>query len=108
VKRRGCGKQRASLKQRLPPPKVSAVHWTIATKSHSACVRCPLLRQDPNQKARLIEIQDNLKGRLAEAKQRMWLGEVEGLNIGLAGAEQKLAAMASALPPQNGANARDR
>jgi hypothetical protein len=65
-----------------------------------ACVRCPLLRPDPNQKARLIEIQDNLKARLAEAKQRMWLGEVEGLNIGLAGAEQKPATMASALLPK--------
>jgi hypothetical protein len=73
-----------------------------------ACLRCPLLCPDPNQKARLIEIQDNLKARLAEAKQRMRLGEVEGLNIGLAGAEQKLAAMASAMPPQDGANARDR
>jgi hypothetical protein len=30
-----------------------------------------------------------------EAKNRGWLGEVEGLNISLAGAEQKLATMKS-------------
>jgi hypothetical protein len=58
-----------------------------------ACLRCPLLRPDPKQQARLIEIQDNLKARLVEAKTRGWLGEVEGLNISLAGAEQKLGAM---------------
>jgi hypothetical protein len=60
-----------------------------------ACLRCPLLRPDPQQQRRLIEIQDNLKARLVEAKNRGWLGEVEGLNISLAGAEQKLATMKS-------------
>jgi hypothetical protein len=55
-----------------------------------ACLRCPLLRPDPKQQTRLIEIQDNLKARLVEAKKCGWLGEVEGLNMSLAGADQKL------------------
>jgi hypothetical protein len=60
-----------------------------------ACLRCPLLRPDPKQSARLIEIQDNLKARLIEAKKGGWLGDVEGLNITLSGAAQKLAPMDS-------------
>ncbi len=63
-----------------------------------ACLRCPMLRPDPNQLARLQEIQANLIARKAEARQRGWLGEIEGLDISLAGAEQKLAAMRSASP----------
>ncbi|MGI8777663.1 MAG: tyrosine-type recombinase/integrase [Acidimicrobiales bacterium] len=58
-----------------------------------ACVRCPMLRPDPKQLGRLVEIIDNLNARLAEANHRGWLGEVEGLVASLAGAEQKLAAM---------------
>ena len=58
-----------------------------------ACIRCPMLRPDPNQIDRLSEIIDNLRARLAEAHQHGWLGEVEGLEASLAGAEQKLAAM---------------
>ena len=53
----------------------------------------PLLRPDPKQRARLEEIQANLKLRLVEARKRGWLGDVEGLEISLAGAEQKLAVM---------------
>jgi hypothetical protein len=34
---------------------------------------------------------DNLLARIAEAEQENWLGEVEGLKVSLAGAEQKLA-----------------
>ena len=58
-----------------------------------ACVRCPLLRPDPAQMHRLQEILENLHARLAEARAQGWLGEVEGLQITIAGAEQKLAAM---------------
>ncbi|MFD4791315.1 tyrosine-type recombinase/integrase [Streptomyces sp. NPDC058459] len=54
-----------------------------------ACVRCSLLRPDPAQRGRLEEIRDNLVVRIAEG----WLGEVEGLRISLAGAEDKLAQM---------------
>ena len=56
-----------------------------------ACVRCALLRADPAQRDRLVEIRDNLHARIAEAEQKGWLGEVEGLQVSLAGAEDKLA-----------------
>ncbi|MFE3202941.1 hypothetical protein [Embleya sp. NPDC059237] len=56
-----------------------------------ACVRCALLRPDPDQRARLEEIRDNLIARIAEAEREGWLGEVEGLRVSLAGAEDKLA-----------------
>jgi len=56
-----------------------------------ACVRCPMLWPDPNQRPRLVEIRDNLTARVAEAQREGWPGEVEGLQISLAGAENKLA-----------------
>ncbi|MFF1482138.1 hypothetical protein ACFVYD_32070 [Streptomyces sp. NPDC058301] len=37
------------------------------------------------------EIRDNLVARIAEAEREGWLGEVEGLRVSLAGAEDKLA-----------------
>ncbi|MCG7523301.1 hypothetical protein MHW47_02390 [Streptomyces sp. OfavH-34-F] len=37
------------------------------------------------------EIRDNLVARIAEAEREGWLGEVEGLRVGLAGAEDELA-----------------
>ena len=58
-----------------------------------ACIRCPVLRPDPAQAARLNEIIDNLSARIAEAHQHGWLGEIEGLETSLAAARQKLAAM---------------
>ncbi|GAA0896737.1 tyrosine-type recombinase/integrase [Streptomyces asiaticus] len=58
-----------------------------------ACVRCSLLRPDPAQRSRLEEIRDNLVARIAEAEREGWLGEVEGLRVSLAGAEDKLAQM---------------
>jgi hypothetical protein len=56
-----------------------------------ACLRCSLLRPDPAQRPRLVEIRDNLHARIAEARQQGWLGEVDGLQISLAGAREKLA-----------------
>jgi hypothetical protein len=56
-----------------------------------ACVRCPLLRPDPPQRARLKEIRDNLTARIIEAKREGWLGEVEGLQVSLTGANDKIA-----------------
>ena len=50
-----------------------------------------MLWPDPAQRARLVEIRDNLIARIAEAEREGWLGEVEGLQISLAGAEDKLA-----------------
>ena len=56
-----------------------------------ACVRCSMLWPDPAQRARLVEIRDNLVARIEEAEREGWLGEVEGLQVSLAGAEDKLA-----------------
>lgn len=56
-----------------------------------ACVRCPLLRPDPAQRPRLIEIRDNLHARIDEAHHHGWIGEIEGLQISLSGARHKLA-----------------
>lgn len=58
-----------------------------------ACVRCPMLRPDPAQQPRLEEIIANLGERLAEARERGWLGDVDGLETSLAAAEQKLVQM---------------
>ncbi|MFI5987855.1 tyrosine-type recombinase/integrase [Streptomyces sp. NPDC051555] len=67
-----------------------------------ACVRCPMLWPDPAQRGRLVEIRDNLRDRIAEAEREGWLGEVEGLHISLAGAEEKLAQL-DRRPPNPGA-----
>ena len=45
----------------------------------------------PRPAHRLAEIRDNLTARIAEAQQKGWLGEVEGLQVSLAGAKEKLA-----------------
>jgi hypothetical protein len=58
-----------------------------------ACIRCPVLRPDPNQLGRLTVIIENLEARVAEAQHHGWLGEIEGLETSLAAARQKLAAM---------------
>jgi hypothetical protein len=55
-----------------------------------ACIRCSMLWSDPAQRDRLVEIRDNLISRIAEAEREGWLGEIEGLQISLAGAEDKL------------------
>ena len=56
-----------------------------------ACVRCALLWPDPAQRGRLVEIRDNIVARVLEARREGWLGEAEGLEVSLAGAEDKLA-----------------
>jgi hypothetical protein len=50
-----------------------------------------MLWPDPEQRARLADIRDNLTARIAEAEREGWLGEVEGLQVSLAGATAKLA-----------------
>ena len=50
-----------------------------------------MLWPDPGQRARLADIRGNLIDRIAEAEREGWLGEVEGLKVSLAGAENKLA-----------------
>jgi integrase len=44
-----------------------------------ACVRCPMLRMDPMQLPRLLQIEENTKTLLAEAREHGWDGEVQGL-----------------------------
>jgi hypothetical protein len=56
-----------------------------------ACLRCPMLWPDPAQRPRIAEIHDNLIARISEAEREGWLGEIEGLKISLAGANDKLA-----------------
>ncbi|MGI5135524.1 MULTISPECIES: hypothetical protein [unclassified Streptomyces] len=53
---------------------------------------------DPAQRARIAEIRDNLLARIEEARREGWLGEVEGLQISLAGANDKLAQIDRRLP----------
>jgi len=65
-------------------------YGTSCVHEHS-CVRCPLLRVDPAQRARLEGIRDNLTARIGEAEREGWAGEAEGLKISLDGARQKLA-----------------
>lgn len=62
---------------------------TPCIHEHS-CLRCPLLRPDPAQRQRLVDVRDNLIARIDEARQHGWLGEVEGLHISLTGARAKL------------------
>jgi len=56
-----------------------------------ACIRCSLLRPDPAQRPRMVEIRDNLITRIAEAQQQGWLGDVDGLKVSLTAANNKLA-----------------
>jgi integrase len=65
---------------------------TACIHEHS-CIRCPLLRPDPAQRPRLVEIEANLGSRIAEATREGWSGEVEGLGISLVAAREKLAQM---------------
>ncbi len=46
---------------------------------------------DSAQRHRIAEIRGNLADRIAEAEREGWLGEIEGLKISLAGADDKLA-----------------
>jgi integrase len=63
---------------------------TPCIHEHS-CLRCPMHWPDPAQRPRIAEIRDNLAARIAEAEREGWLGEVEGLKVSLAGADDKLA-----------------
>jgi hypothetical protein len=63
---------------------------TPCIHEHS-CLRCSMHWPDPAQRPRIVEIRDNLLARIAEAEREGWLGEVEGLQVSLAGANDKLA-----------------
>lgn len=62
-------------------------------QTNIACVRGPALRPDPAQAPRLEAIRQNLDARIAEVREHGWLGEIAGLQVSRAAAEQKLAAM---------------
>jgi len=66
-----------------------------------ACIRCPMLWPDPGQRPRISEIRDNLIARISEAEREGWLGEIEGLKISLAGADDKLAQIDRRSNPTN-------
>ncbi|MEU8702922.1 site-specific integrase [Streptomyces sp. NPDC048680] len=55
-----------------------------------ACVRCPVLIVNFDEKARLVEIRENLEARIAEAEREGWLGDVEGLTTSLTAAKEKI------------------
>jgi hypothetical protein len=55
-----------------------------------ACIRCPVLRVDPQQLHRLHAIAENLAERITEAEERGWAGEVEQLKISLQAARHKI------------------
>jgi hypothetical protein len=59
-------------------------------KFREACIRCPVLRVDPRQRGRLIEIIDSLNERIKEARMNGWLGEVQGLQTSLDAAAKKI------------------
>jgi hypothetical protein len=52
-----------------------------------------MLRPDPAQRARLEDIRTNLTERAREAETKGWLGELEGIQISITAAEEKLATM---------------
>ena len=58
-----------------------------------ACIRCPMLRPDPAQQPRLEQIIASLTERLAEATEHGWLGDVDGLQVSLDAARNKLVQM---------------
>ncbi|WP_406739567.1 site-specific integrase (plasmid) [Streptomyces sp. NBC_00853] len=70
-------------------------------KHEHACVRCPMLRVDPQQRMRLIEIARSLAERISEAKLNGWLGEAEGLQVSFEAARKKLTALDRASAPSN-------
>jgi site-specific recombinase XerD len=62
-------------------------------KHEHACIRCPMLRVDPAQRNRLVEIIHNLTERITEARLNGWLGEVQGLQVNLSAANNKVTAL---------------
>jgi hypothetical protein len=52
-----------------------------------------MLRVDPAQRHRLLAIIRNLAERIDEARVNGWLGEIQGLKISLAKAQEKLVSL---------------
>ncbi|WP_249926155.1 integrase [Streptomyces aureocirculatus] len=64
-------------------------YGTPCQHEHS-CLRCPMLRVSSRQRGRLVEIIRNLGDRIDEARMNGWLGEVQGLQVSLSKAKEKL------------------
>jgi hypothetical protein len=60
-----------------------------------------MLWPDPAQHPRIAEIRDNLIARISEAEREGWLGEIEGLKVSLADADDKLAQIDRRAKPTN-------
>lgn len=75
----------------ITPTDFSEPRAKNTAKLREACLRCSMHWPDPAQRDRIAEIRDNLIARIAEAERKGWLGEIEGLQTTLAGAEDKLA-----------------
>lgn len=56
-----------------------------------------MLRLDPKQRERLVEIVRNLEDRITEARLNGWLGEVQGLQTSRDAAAKKLVALDRAI-----------
>jgi integrase len=69
---------------------LSARAYSTPCIHEHSCLRCSMHWPDPAQRHRITEIRDNLVARIAEAEREGWLGEIEGLKISLAGANDKL------------------
>ncbi|NYI99956.1 integrase [Nocardioides thalensis] len=67
--------------------------WGSPCAHEHACIRCSLLRPDPEALDRFIDIRDNLGARIQEAKDNGWLGEVEGLEVSLLATQDKIQRM---------------
>ncbi|MGW3241000.1 hypothetical protein [Streptomyces olivaceus] len=52
-----------------------------------------MLRVSPRQRGRLVEIIRNLSDRIDEARMNGWLGEVQGLQVSLSKAKEKLVSL---------------
>ena len=76
----------------------SARPYGSTCEHEHACIRCPVLRVDPQQLHRLHAIAENLAERITEAGERGWAGEVQQLTISLQAARDKIAATA---PPRD-------
>lgn len=53
--------------------------YGTACPHQHACVRCPMLRMDPAQLPRLLQIEQNTVELLTEAREHGWEGETAGL-----------------------------
>jgi hypothetical protein len=79
------------FERRIVSTGICARAYSTPCVHEHACLRCSMHWPDPAQRQRIVDIRDNLTARIAEAEREGWLGEVEGLRISLAGANEKLA-----------------